>query len=82
MWMLKRRREEEIEVLSMEAELAEREAATEADIARASETAIATIRQLTPEEKARNAEQDAIETLAKAKPEEVAMLLKTWLAEE
>ncbi len=82
MWMLKRRREEEIEVLSMEADLAEREAATEADIARASETAIATIRQLTPEEKARNAEQEALETLAKAKPEEVAMLLKTWLAEE
>ena len=69
----------------MEAELAEREAAeamSEVDLEKASEAAIATIRELSPEEKARNAEQEAIETLSKAKPEEVAMLLKTWLAED
>jgi flagellar M-ring protein FliF len=82
MWLLKRRHEEEIEVLSMEAEIAGREAASEADLERASEVAIATIRELTPQEKARNAEQEAIETLSKAKPEEVAMLLKTWLTED
>jgi len=84
-WVLKRRREEEIEVLNMEAELAEREAAevaAETDLEKASEAAIATIRELSPEEKARNAEQEAIETLSKAKPEEVALLLKTWLAED
>ena len=84
-WFLKHRREEEIEVLNMEAELAEREAAeavSAADLEKASEAAIATIRELSPEEKARNAEQEAIETLSKAKPEEVAMLLKTWLAED
>jgi flagellar biosynthesis/type III secretory pathway M-ring protein FliF/YscJ len=69
----------------MEAELAEQETAEagqEAELEKASEAAIATIRELTPEEKARNAEQEALETLAKAKPEEVALLLKTWLAED
>lgn len=84
-WILKRRREEEIEVLNMEAELAEQEAAEAEkgkELEKASEAAIATIRELTPEEKARNAEQEALETLAKAKPEEVALLLKTWLAED
>ena len=47
-----------------------------------SQQAINAIRELSPEEIARNAELDAIEALSKAKPEEVAMLLKTWLAEE
>jgi flagellar biosynthesis/type III secretory pathway M-ring protein FliF/YscJ len=79
--MLKRRREEEIEVLNIENETAERDASS-ADIDKVSEAALAKIRKLTPAEKVRNAEQEAIEALSKAKPEEVAMLLKTWLAED
>ena len=56
--------------------------AGEADVDSVSEQAINAIKDLSPAEKVRNAEMDAIETLSKAKPEEVAMLLKTWLAEE
>ncbi len=80
-WVLKRRQEEELEVLTMEAGTGVMEDEL-ADAASASQAAIASIRELSPEEKARNAELEAIETLAKAKPEEVAMLLKTWLTEE
>ena len=69
-WVLKRRQEEEVEVLSMEA-------ATPIE-----EIAIESIREISPQEKERNEEQEAIENLAKAKPEEVALLLKSWLAEE
>ena len=79
--LLKRRHEEEIEVLEMEAGGVEREAA-DREVKKASEAAIASIREMTPEEKVRNAEQEAIENLSKVKPEEVAMLLKTWLAED
>ncbi len=68
-WMLKRRQEEEIEVLSMEATPLE-------------EIAIQSIKEISPEEKERTEQQEAIESLAKAKPEEFAMLLKTWLAED
>ncbi len=83
LWILKRRREEEIEVLNIEAETAERVMSeAETELEKSSEAALASIRKMTPEEKVRNAEQDAIETLSKAKPEEVAMLLKTWLAED
>ena len=68
-WMLKRRQEEEIEVLNMEATPLE-------------EIAIQSIKEISPEEKERTEQQEAIENLAKAKPEEFAMLLKTWLAED
>lgn len=82
-WFLKRRREEEeIEVLSMEGNTRTGAMGAGSDFEKASEAALASIRELTPEEKVRNAEQDAIEVLSKAKPEEVAMLLKTWLAED
>ena len=77
-WVLKRRQEEELEVLALEGGMT----AGDVDGDSVSEQAINAIRELTPEEKTRNAELDAIETLSKAKPEEVAMLLKTWLAEE
>lgn len=77
-WVLKRRQEEELEVLAMEGGMT----AGDVDGDSVSEQAINAIRELSPEEKTRNAELDAIETLSKAKPEEVAMLLKTWLAEE
>jgi flagellar M-ring protein FliF len=76
-WVLKRRQEEELEVTMMEAEMTAGE-----DKESVSQQAINAIRELSPEEIARNAELEAIETLSKAKPEEVAMLLKTWLAEE
>ena len=69
-YILKRRQEEEIEVLSMES-------ATPIE-----EIAVDSIRELSPEEKERNEEFEAVESLAKAKPEEVALLLKTWLAED
>ena len=69
-WVLKRRQEEEIEVLSMET-------ATPIE-----EIAVESIREISPQEKERNEDLEAVETLAKAKPEEVALLLKTWLAEE
>ena len=77
-WVLKRRQEEELEVLALEGGMT----AGDVDGDSVSEQAINAIRELSPEEKTRNAELDAIETLSKAKPEEVAMLLKTWLAEE
>lgn len=80
-WVLRRWREEEIEVLSMEGETIAAGGGGPAG-RKASEAAIATIRELTPEEKVRNAEQEAIENLSKNRPEEVAMLLKTWLAED
>ena len=82
MWILKRRREEEIEVLNMEADTSAPSTAAEAGLDKASAAALASIRKMTPEEEVRNAEQEAIETLSKAKPEEVALLLKTWLAED
>lgn len=69
-WVLKRRQEEEIEVLSME------------EATPIEEIAVESIREMSPQEKERNEELEAIENLAKAKPEEVAMLLKTWLAED
>ena len=75
--MLKRRQEEELEVTMMEGEMT-----AGGDTESVSQQAINAIREMSPEEIARNAELDAIETLSKAKPEEVAMLLKTWLAEE
>ncbi len=80
-WVLKRRQEEEIEVLTMEADTSVVEADQE-DVETASQEAIAVISELSQEEKTRNAEMEAIETLSKAKPEEVAMLLKTWLTDE
>ena len=76
-WVLKRRQEEELEVTMMETEMT-----AGGDKESVSQQAINAIRELSPEELARNAELEAIETLSKAKPEEVAMLLKTWLAEE
>jgi flagellar M-ring protein FliF len=76
-WVLKRRQEEELEVTMMESEMT-----AGGDTESVSQQAINAIRELSPEEIARNAELDAIEALSKAKPEEVAMLLKTWLAEE
>jgi flagellar M-ring protein FliF len=78
-WVLKRRQEEELEVLTMESAVTAGEAD---DVDSVSEQAINAIKDLSPAERVRNAEMDAIETLSKAKPEEVAMLLKTWLAEE
>ena len=80
-WVLKRRQEEELEVLTMEADTSAVEADQE-DVETASQEAIAVISELSQEEKTRNAEMEAIETLSKAKPEEVAMLLKTWLTDE
>ena len=68
-WALKRRQEEEIEVLSMEATPIE-------------QIAVKGIMDLSPVERERNEQQEAIENLAKAKPDEVALLLKTWLAED
>ena len=69
-WILKRRQEEEVEVLSLE------------EGTPIEEIAVETIRELTPQEIERNEDQEAVENLAKAKPEEVALLLKTWLAED
>lgn len=71
-FFLKRRQQQELEleVMAMEAS-----ASSEA-------AAVPTGRELTREEEIRNEELEAIELLAKSKPEEVAMLLKTWLADE
>lgn len=98
--MLRKRREEEIEVLNMNNEMEsdkegedfEDETATEpgVDGARVAMTGVEDakpiplepVKEKTPEEKLRLEEQTAIETLSKNKPEEVALLLKTWLADE
>lgn len=79
-WVLKRRQEEELEVLTMEAETGVLD--VESDSIGDAQVAIETIRDLSPQEKTRNAELEAIEALSKSKPEEVAMLLKTWLTDE
>jgi len=99
--MLRKRREEEIEVLNMNNELEsdkegedfEGDTETEpgTDGARVAMTGVEEtkpipvaepVKEVTPEEKLRIEEQTAIETLSKNKPEEVALLLKTWLADE
>ncbi len=97
-WMLRKRREEEVEVLSMNNELEEGETEeiasdeepTTADLGTvmaeqmpvAAPAPVEIVKEITPEEKQRIEEQTAIETLSKAKPDEVALLLKTWLADE
>ena len=91
--MLRKRREEEIEVLSMnnqqtlgvEGESDDMEAESGLFMAETDTGKAAPVEKpkvLTAEEKKRIEEQEAIGALSKAKPEEVAMLLKTWLADE
>ena len=66
--VLKRRQEEEVEVL--------------AESVSVGEAALAGIAEALPGDKHRSAQYEAIEKLAKSRPEEVAQLLKTWLVED
>jgi flagellar M-ring protein FliF len=66
--VLKRRQEEEVELVS--------------GGPLSLDEAIAEISEATPAEKQRSAQYDDIEKLAKARPEDVAQLLKTWLTED